>query len=168
MRLAGLAEALGVTVLVENLCPRNPGRSSVCHDPLSVRDLVRRVSSPALAVLFDIGHANVVAGFMGVELTTLLEPVLECVGGFHVHDNLGARLRGEGGPALDPLQLDLHLAPGAGAIAWEALRPALLAHEAPLIMEIHPAHRPAATALREIAVSVLGGREAARAAAPAV
>jgi sugar phosphate isomerase/epimerase len=167
VRLAGVAQALDVTVLVENLCPRNPGRSTVCHDPLSVRDLVRRVSSPALSMLFDVGHASVVAGFMGVELITLLEPVLDCVGGFHVHDNLGARLGGEGGPSLDPLQLDLHLTPGAGSVSWEDLRPALLAHDAPLVMEIHPAHRPAPTALREIAVSVLGGREAVRAAAVA-
>ena len=91
-------------------CARSiPGRSSVCHDPLSVRDLVRRLDTPAYGMLLDVGHANVVAGFMGVETATLVEPVLDVVRLFHVHDNLGARLRGEGGPTIDPLQLDLHL-----------------------------------------------------------
>ena len=47
-RLARSAEALGLTVCLENLCPVYPGRSSVCHDPLSVRDLVRRLDTPGL------------------------------------------------------------------------------------------------------------------------
>jgi sugar phosphate isomerase/epimerase len=159
---ARTAEALGIVLLLENLCPTYPGQWSLCHDPLSVRDLVRRLGSPAVAMAFDVGHAAVVAGFMGVELPTLLEPVLDSVAAFHIHDNLGARLRGEGLPSLDPLMLDLHLPPGAGGVGWEAIRPALLAHHAPLLMEIAPAHRPSPTTLRDIAVSVLGGREAAR------
>jgi sugar phosphate isomerase/epimerase len=161
-RFALTAEAAKVLICVENLCPVYPGRSSVCHDPLSVRDLVFRVGSPAVQMLLDVGHANVVAGFMGVEPWTLIEPVLEGVQLFHVHDNLGARLGGEGGPSLDPLQLDLHLPPGLGTIPWDTLRPALLEHEAPLMMEIHPAHRPGATTLWDIGISVLGGREAPR------
>ena len=85
-----------ITICFENLCPVYPGRSSVCHDPLSVRDLLRRVDSPAVGMLLDIGHAHVVAGFMGVETSTLVEPVLGSVRLFHVHDNFGARLRGAG------------------------------------------------------------------------
>lgn len=160
-RFATAAEVAKITICVENLCPVYPGRSSVCHDPLSVRDLVQRIGSPAVQMLFDIGHANVVAGFMGVELLTLLEPVQEHVRLFHVHDNLGARLGGEGGPSVDPLQLDLHLPPGSGTIPWDRLGPALLEHDAPLMMEIHPAHRPGATTLWDVGLSVLGGREAA-------
>jgi sugar phosphate isomerase/epimerase len=159
-RFALTAEAARVTICVENLCPVYPGRSSVCHDPLSVRDLVHRVGSPAVQMLFDVGHANVVAGFMGVELWTLLEPVLDGVSLFHVHDNLGARLRNEGSPSVDPLQLDLHLPPGLGTVPWNTLRPALIEHEAPLMMEIHPAHRRGATTLWDLGISVLGGREA--------
>ena len=49
----------------------------MCHDPLSVRDLVRRLDTPAYGMLLDVGHANVVAGYMGVETATLVEPVLE-------------------------------------------------------------------------------------------
>jgi sugar phosphate isomerase/epimerase len=161
-RLAVAAEAMKITVCVENLCPVHPGRSSVCHDPLSVRDLLRRVDSPAFGLLLDVGHANVVAGFMGVELAALVEPVLDSVRLFHLHDNYGARLRraGQESASVDPLRLDLHLAPGAGNVPWEALAPMLLAHDAPLVMEIHPAHRPSPTTLWDIATSLLGGREA--------
>jgi len=112
-RLAVAAEAMRITVCVENLCPVYPGRSSVCHDPLSVRDLMRRVDSPAFGMLLDVGHANVVAGFMGVETSTLIEPILDCVSLFHVHDNFGARMRsrGEENPSVDPLVLDLTFRP---------------------------------------------------------
>ena len=161
-RLAVIAEAMRITICFENLCPVYPGRSSVCHDPLSVRDLLRRVDSPAVGMLLDIGHAHVVAGFMGVETSTLVEPVLGSVRLFHVHDNFGARLRGAGdSPSVDPLQLDLHLPPGSGSVPWTMLRPMLLQHEAPLMMEIHPAHRPSPTTLHDLATSLLGGREAA-------
>jgi sugar phosphate isomerase/epimerase len=156
-RLARSAESLGLTVCLENLCPVYPGRSTVCHDPLSVRDLVRRLDTPAYGMLLDVGHANVVAGYMGVETATLIEPVLETVKLFHVHDNLGARLGGEGGPMIDPLQLDLHLPPGGGTVPWDQIRVALMSHDAPLMMEIHPAHRSAPSGLWEAATSVIGG-----------
>lgn len=162
-RLSVAAEAMRITVCVENLCPVHPGRSSVCHDPLSVRDLLRRIESPAFGMLLDIGHANVVAGFMGVDVRTLVEPVLGSVSLFHVHDNFGARLRGSpDSPSVDPLKLDLHLPPGAGTISWEALAPMLRGHEAPLVMEIHPAHRPLPATLHDLAMSLLGGRDAPR------
>jgi sugar phosphate isomerase/epimerase len=118
---------------------------------------VRRLDSRAYGMLLDVGHAHVVAGYMGVETATLIEPVLEAVSLFHVHDNLGPRLAGEGGPTIDPLQLDLHLPPGAGTVPWDQIRLALLGHDAPLMMEIHPAHRSAPSALWEAAVSVVGG-----------
>ena len=155
-RLSHTAEALGVRVCLENLCPVYPGRSSVCHDPLSVRDLVKRLDTPAYGMLLDVGHAHVVAGFMGVETQALVEPVLDVVRLFHVHDNLGARLAGEGGPSVDPLQLDLHLPPGSGTIPWGRLSPALAEHDAPLMMEIHPAYRPGPSSLREAAVTAFG------------
>jgi len=161
-RLAAVAETLRSSILVENLCPRVPGPANVCHDPLALRHLVRRVGSPACAMLLDIGHAHVVAGLMRVELMALMEPVLEHVGAFHVHDNFAARRDGEGSASHDPLQLDLHLAPSSGSLPWETVRPALLAHPAPLLLEIHPAHRPQAATLHGIAVSVIGGREAER------
>jgi sugar phosphate isomerase/epimerase len=154
-RLGHTAEALLVRVCLENLCPVYPGRSRVCHDPLSVRDLVRRLDAPAYGMLLDIGHAHVVAGFMGVETFALIEPVLDFVCLFHVHDNLGARMGGEGGLSIDPLQLDLHLPPGGGTVPWDEVSGALMAHDAPLMMEIHPAHRSSPSALWEAAVRAL-------------
>ena len=80
------------------------------------------------------------------------------VGLFHIHDNLGARRRETGGPALDPLRLDLHLAPGGGTLPWGSLAKALTSHSAPLVLEIHPSHRPSASALREATeAALLGG-----------
>ena len=164
-RLAVAAEAMRITICLENLCPVHPGRSSVCHDPLSVRDLLRRVDSPAVGMLLDVGHAHVVAGYMGVETSTLIEPVLGSVRLFHVHDNFGARLRGAGeSPSVDPLRLDLHLPPGSGSVPWTRLRKMLLGHDAPLVMEIHPAQRPSPSTLYDLATSLLGGREAVPAA----
>ena len=58
---------------------------------------------------------------------------------------------------IDPLQLDLHLPPGGGNVPWDQIRAALLSHEAPLMMEIHPAHRSAPSGLWEAAMSVIGG-----------
>ena len=54
---------------------------------------------------------------------------------------------------VDPLQLDLHLPPGGGNVPWDQLRAALISHEAPLMMEIHPAHRSVPSALWEAAMS---------------
>ncbi len=156
-RLSHTAEALGLTVCLENLCPVYPGCSSVCHDPLSVRDLVARLDSRAYGMLLDIGHAHVVSGYMGIETAALVEPVLGAVKLFHVHDNLGARLAGEGGPSIDPLQLDLHLPPGGGNVPWEQLRAGLADHSAPLMMEIHPAHRSAPADLWGAATRALAG-----------
>ena len=57
---------------------------------------------------------------------------------------------------VDPLQLDLHLPPGGGTVPWDdALEPSSLRHEAPLMMEIHPAHRPVPSSLWEAAVTAL-------------
>jgi sugar phosphate isomerase/epimerase len=108
-------------------------------------------------MLFDIGHANVVADSEGVTVAALTKPVLDVVGLFHVHDNLGARRRGGGGFSFDPLRLDLHLPPGLGTLPWELVSKSLLEHEAPLMLEIHPSHRPAATSLREALRNVVLG-----------
>ena len=109
-------------------------------------------------MLLDVGHAHVVADREGFDLTGFVSPVLESVGLFHIHDNLGARRRETGGPALDPLRLDLHLAPGGGTLPWGSLAQALTSHAAPLVLEIHPSHRPSASALREATeAALLGG-----------
>jgi sugar phosphate isomerase/epimerase len=154
-RLTRWAEALRVLVCVENLCPTYPGPRRVCHDPGAVRELVLRLDSPSVRMLFDVGHANVIADSEGIDIASLLEPALEVVALFHVHDNLGARRREGGGFTYDPLRLDLHLPPGIGTLAWESIASALLAHGAPLVMEIHPSHRPPAPALHDAVRAVV-------------
>jgi sugar phosphate isomerase/epimerase len=68
-------------------------------------------------------------------------PVLDSVTLFHLHDNLGARRGGTSPPELDPLRLDLHLPPGRGSVPWQRITPLLAAHDAPLLLEVHPPHR---------------------------
>lgn len=160
-RLARWAEVLGVVICLENLCPVYPGEARVCHDPGAVHKLVLDCDSPAVRMVFDLGHANVVADREGTDVAGLLAPVIDVVSLFHVHDNLGARRRDGGGLRFDPLRLDLHLPPGIGTLPWESIAGMLSASPAPLVMEIHPSHRPPAAALAEALHAVVLGEPAA-------
>lgn len=147
--LAGMAERVGVTLALENLAPVFPGPETISANPLAVRALARRISSPAVGLCLDVGHANVIAGLRRTSLTRMVEPVLDMVAVFHLHDNLGARWHGtDQRPDLDPLRLDLHLAPGRGSLAWSEIAASLLAHDAPMILEIHPPRAGAADLAR--------------------
>ena len=55
------AHTLGVRIAVENLAPVHPSPPRLCHDPLAVRDLVRRLGSPAAGMLLDVGHLHITA-----------------------------------------------------------------------------------------------------------
>jgi sugar phosphate isomerase/epimerase len=157
-RLADRAHSLGVTLALENLAPVYPSSPRICHDPLAVRELVRRLDSPAAGMLFDVGHAHV---------TGKLDTLKRCAGDvalFHVHDNLGARLNGLDAPGVDPLRLDLHLSPGAGSLPWHRVAPLLRDHHAPLMLEIEPTCRPGLVTLAETASQVLLGAPVAAAA----
>jgi sugar phosphate isomerase/epimerase len=55
------AHTLGLTVAFENLAPVHPSPPHRCHDPLAVRDLVRRLASPAAGMLLDVGHLHITA-----------------------------------------------------------------------------------------------------------
>lgn len=137
--LAPTAERLGITIALENLAPVFPGPETVSANPLAVRALARRISSPAIGLCLDIGHANVIAGLRRTSLTRMVEPVLDMVALFHLHDNLGARWRpADQRPELDPLRLDLHLPPGEGTLPWHEIGESLLAHHAPMLLEVHP------------------------------
>ncbi|MDX6697058.1 MAG: hypothetical protein QOE65_455 [Solirubrobacteraceae bacterium] len=148
-------ERLGVTLAVENLAPVYPGPARLCHDPRHVRDLVLRLGSPRVGMLFDVGHANIVAGLRGTDVRSLLEPVLDAVVLFHLHDNLGARRTGVTAPAVDPLRLDLHLAPGAGRLGWGAVAPLVLGRSVPAVLEVHPPHRPDPLSLYGVTAALL-------------
>jgi sugar phosphate isomerase/epimerase len=153
--LASRAERLGVIIALENLAPVYPSKDKLSFTPLTLRTMAKRISSPAVGVCIDVGHANIVANLRRTEPLQLIEPALDRAVLFHLHDNLGARRGDPGSPELDPLRLDLHLPPGRGTVPWQRLAP-LLARKrgAPLILEIHPP-RPSASHLFEAAVSAL-------------
>jgi sugar phosphate isomerase/epimerase len=133
---------LGVRIAVENLAPVYPGVEYVCHDPGAVADLVQRLDSEYVGVCLDVGHAHIAAQLAGCEILELVAPALEHVLVFHVHDNLGARALAPCRGGIEPLRLDLHLPPGAGTVPWEEIAPRIVAHAAPVQLEIHPAGRP--------------------------
>jgi sugar phosphate isomerase/epimerase len=146
VRLAARAERLGITIALENLAPVFPGLETLSANPMTLRGLVHRLGSDRVGLCLDLGHAHIVADLRHTTVDRLIEPVLDVVSVFHVHDNLGARWPGARGhreeAGIDPLRLDLHLPPGRGNLAWETIAPALAEHDAPLVMELHPPYRP--------------------------
>ena len=147
--LARTAERLGIVLALENLAPVYPGPETVSANPLAVRALAKRLSSPAVGLCLDIGHANVIAGLRRTSLHRMIAPVLDMVTIFHVHDNLGARWRAaDQRPDLDPLRLDLHLAPGEGTINWFQTGALLRDHGAPMLLEVHPPRGTRSSSLR--------------------
>jgi sugar phosphate isomerase/epimerase len=141
-RLAARAEALDVTIAVENLAPVFPGPERLSDTPITLRSLVNRIGSENLGLCLDVGHAHIVADLKHTTLERLIERVLDSVTLFHVHDNLGGRWDRQPPVGLDPLRLDLHLPPGTGTLPWSRIAPLVAAHEAPLVLEVHPPHRP--------------------------
>ena len=157
-RLAQRAERLGVVIALENLAPVFPGPETLSHTPKTLRTLVRRLSSPAVGLCLDLGHAHVVADLRHADIEDLVRPVLDAVTMFHLHDNLGARRGVASPPELDPLRLDLHLPPGRGALPWARLAPCLRVHAAPMLLEIHPPHRSHPSVLRASTLELLSGQ----------
>jgi sugar phosphate isomerase/epimerase len=154
-RLAARAERLGVTIAIENLCPVYPGPELLCHTPMTLRALVQRITSPNVGLCLDVGHAHVAAELKHTTIDHLMDGVLDAVVLFHVHDNLGARRHRTTPPGLDPLRLDLHLPPGRGRIDWAELSWRLAAHDAPIVLEVHPPNRPAVDELQRSAATLL-------------
>ncbi|MGH2953187.1 MAG: sugar phosphate isomerase/epimerase family protein, partial [Solirubrobacterales bacterium] len=156
-RLAPIAERLGVRIALENLAPLNPGPETISANPISLRGVAQRIGSDAVGLCLDIGHAHVIADQRHTSVERLCEPVLDLVTCFHVHDNLGARRRPSGDQlGTDPLRLDLHLPPGRGTVPWQRVAPMLSAHEAPLVLEVHPPFRSRANDLSRRAARLLG------------
>lgn len=157
-RIARRAERQDVTLAIENLAPVHPSPPTperLCHDPFAVRDLVRRLGSPAVGMLLDLGHAHITCERAGGDVAAVLAEVAADVVLFHVHDNLGARRHDAGAPGVDPLKLDLHLAPGSGTLPWRRVADRLRTHAAPLMLEVEPSHRPELTTLAEITTTLL-------------
>jgi sugar phosphate isomerase/epimerase len=153
--LARRAERLGVIIALENLAPVYRGPDALSFTPLILRTMAKRISSPAVGLCLDLGHANIVAGLRRTDPLELIEPALDRAVLFHLHDNLGARRDDPGSPEIDPLRLDLHLPPGRGTVPWDRVAP-LLARKAgaPLLLEVHPP-RPSAAHIFEVAVEAV-------------
>jgi sugar phosphate isomerase/epimerase len=160
-RLARRAAGLGIALAIENLAPMYPGASTVGGDPAALVELVRELDSPAAGICLDIGHANIVAGLVGIDLTELIEPLLADTLLFHLHDNLGAGAGTQRSGSIDPLLLDLHLLPGAGNVPWAQLAPVLAAHGAPLQLEVRAPARPEPGTLAVVMRELLGRGSAA-------
>jgi sugar phosphate isomerase/epimerase len=157
-----LAERLRVTIAVENLAPVFPGPETLSASPLTLRTLVRRIGSLRLGICLDVGHAHVVANLRHTAVESLIEPVLDAVTLFHLHDNFGARWHVTGAErGVDPLKLDLHLPPGRGTLPWEAIAPLLERRPVPLVLEVHPPHLPRPAELHRSVTQLLGARDTA-------
>jgi sugar phosphate isomerase/epimerase len=146
-RLLRRAAQLGIQVAVENLAPVYPAPERVCHNPAAVAELVRRLDSEHVGMCLDLGHAHIAAGLARCDLPELIEPLLSEVIVFHVHDNYGAGMQAPRAGGVEPVRLDLHLAPGAGTVPWRALAPVIRAHSAALVLEVHPPRRPESSTL---------------------
>jgi sugar phosphate isomerase/epimerase len=154
-RLLQRAHTLGVIVAIENLAPVHPSPPRLCHDPLAVRDLVRRLGSPAAGMLLDVGHLHITADASHSDPALVASAVAGDVVLFHVHDNLGVRRRDIDAPGVDPLRLDLHLPPGRGSLPWGRIATVLREHSAPLLLEVEPSQRPALPELTEMLLRAL-------------
>jgi sugar phosphate isomerase/epimerase len=140
------APTLGITVALENLCPVYPSPPRLSHDPLAVRDLVRRLGLPGTGMLLDLGHLHVTCDAAGEDVAAVAAACAPDTVLVHAHDNFGARRRDVTASGVDPLRLDLHLAPGSGTLPWPRVARALAGCDAPLVLEVKRQHLPAATA----------------------
>jgi len=157
-RLARWAADTGVRVAVENCAPQYPGEECADHDPRVIGELVRRVGCQEVGMCLDVGHAYIAADRLGRDLAELIEPLLDDVVLFGIHDNFGARSGAERAGGIEPMRLDLHLAPGAGSVPWPTIAPLLAPHAAPLVLEVHPGQRPVPATLAVVMRELLGLR----------
>jgi sugar phosphate isomerase/epimerase len=158
------AHSLGITVAIENLAPVYPARRRRSHDPIAVRDLVRRLDQPAAGMLLDLGHMHITADATRSDHAAVIAACAPEVVLFHAHDNLGCR-RGIDAPGIDPIRLDLHLPPGRGSLPWARVAGVVAGHSAPVMLEVERSHRPALDVLAADTLRLLAGPAATRAAA---
>ena len=157
--LATIAERLGVIIALENLAPVYPSPDALSFTPMILRTMAKRISSPAVGLCIDIGHANIVARLRRTDPMDLIEPVLDRVVLFHLHDNLGARRGVEPSPELDPLRLDLHLPPAAATFLGSPRAPVRAQGRGAAGAEVHRLgpRRRACSRRRSNAVAPHGG-----------
>jgi sugar phosphate isomerase/epimerase len=138
------AATAGCSILVYH-----PGMSSPRAEAVSLRALGDQAGAVEVAIAVE-NLAPAYPGLAGRELGDVIEPVLERVILFHVHDNFGGRMDAPRAGGIEPLRLDLHLAPGAGSVPWPSLSTLLGRHGAPIQLEVSPGQRPAPATLAVI------------------
>ena len=113
-----------------------------------LRGLANRIGSERLGICLDLGHAHIVAEHRHTSIEALIEPVLDAVTLFHLHDNLGARWQPSGAESgVDPLEARPPPAAWAGHPAVGTAPPVSRATAAPLMLEVHPPYRTRAEEL---------------------
>ena len=136
------AHSLGLTVAIENLAPvYSAAQRRRSHDPLAVRDLVRRLDQPAAGMLLDLGHLHITADATRSDHAAVLAacaPTSSC----STCTTTSAAGAGIDAPGVDPIRLDLHLPPGRGSLPWARIAGMVAAHEAPVMLEVERSHRP--------------------------
>ena len=152
----GRAQRFGVTIAFENLAPDYPGCERLGDSVAFVAKTVDALDSEQAGICLDLGHAHIEAQRTGVSLAELIEPVLGRVVLWHVHDNFGARGGDQTSGWIEPLRLDLHLAPGAGSLPWDEIAPLLARHPAPQVLQVSPASRPEPATLAVMTRELLG------------
>jgi sugar phosphate isomerase/epimerase len=95
-----------VTTALKDLASVYPSPDALSFTPLILRTMAKRISSPAVGLCLDIGHANIIAGIRRTDPLELIKPALDRAVLFHLHDNLDSRRGETGSPELDPLRLD--------------------------------------------------------------
>lgn len=161
-RAAPRACAIGTTLALENLAPVYPGPPKLGHDPVVVRDLVARLDSPCVGMTCDVGHAHITGELAGEDLVERVSAVRDVVALYHLHDNLGARRSPDGPPGIVPERLDLHLPPGQGSLPWTRIAPELRGRDVPLLLELHPPHRPEPLSVAVVSTELLTRADAPR------
>jgi sugar phosphate isomerase/epimerase len=97
------AESLGITIALENMVARTPGR--FCSRPEHLRMVREEFNSRNLGMCLDTGHAYIAGG--AEALDDFFDAMEPCLVAFHLQDNAGDR--------------DSHLAPGHGLVDWNRI-----------------------------------------------
>jgi len=128
--LAGSAAAAGVTLLLEPLNTSLDHRGCFLDDSARGVEIIKRVDSPQVKLLYDIYHMSL----MGEDVLTEIDKNLEWVGYFHVADLPGRHQPGTGKIDYKAVNTLLRRAKYEGFIGMEfsALGPDEPAAKAPL------------------------------------
>jgi sugar phosphate isomerase/epimerase len=117
-------------------------------------------------MLLDLGHLHITADATRSDAAAVLAACAAEIVLFHAHDNLGCR-RAVDAPGVDPIKLDLHLPPGRGSLPWARMAGTIVAHHAPVMLEVERSYRPALDVLAADTARLLSLAGSAPAAAAA-